>query len=89
MVSRSLRQKNRTIPQLMKDQARRMRPNPLENPFDPVAAEDLFRQVLWNVFADVMIQHNIKNRPQIEGAFNFIYKEESKRITGCLGSLPY
>ncbi len=85
MVNRSLQKKNQMIPQLMREQAARMHSNPLENPFNREVAEDLFRQVLWNVFADVMIRYNVTKRVQIEGAFNFIYKKESKRIIDCLG----
>ncbi|MGA8164706.1 MAG: hypothetical protein WB791_06750 [Waddliaceae bacterium] len=88
IISRALQARNGTIPQLMRDQARRLRPNPLEDPFDPVGAEDLFRQVLWTIFADVMIQNGVSRPSQIEGAFNSIWRKESGRIADCLGLPP-
>jgi len=85
VIGSELESRNRYIPRRMKQQAKRMRRSPLENPFQPEDALELFRQVLWEEFVEVMKKYDGANQRNWRDIFSLIYQSESERINFCIG----
>ncbi|MFQ5730049.1 MAG: hypothetical protein ACE5GN_06785 [Waddliaceae bacterium] len=86
LIRQDLKKESRYVPRLMKERARKMRPNPLENPFQAEGVLQLFRQISWEIFVKVMEKyddgHQQRKWPAI---FNYIYETELRHINACLG----
>lgn len=72
------------VPETVKNRANQMNPNPLENPFQPNAADELLTEALLEVFTNVMIANNITNPNNIRNMFSYIREQQDFRIQRCL-----
>lgn len=75
----------RNVPDLMRQKARAMHPNPLEYPFDPNKAKELFLAVEYDVFRRVLVRNYVYNLEVIRGMFDFIVTQQQQRIDACFG----
>lgn len=83
MLSQELMGTNFQVQAMIKERAKRMRPSPLEYPFQPDKAEDLLQTVAWELFLQVMRRHNITNQPMLQDVFNIIFQAEIERLRVC------
>ncbi len=80
----ALQSNARKIPSMIEERARKSNPNPL-NPFNPVAASELLRQVLFDVFNETMHESLYTNETAIRQMFRYIRAEKSLLLSSCLG----
>ena len=73
------------IPGLIKENVRRMKPNPLQYPYQSDKAEELLLKTLYEVFSRVIHKHAAVNEEVIQGMFKFIVERQSKRLEACFG----
>lgn len=85
LVYVDLMREQSAIPQLIKENARRMKPNPLDYPFQSDKAEELLLKTLYEVFAKVIRKHSVANDETIQGMFKFIIEKQSKKLEACFG----
>lgn len=82
-IYEDLRYYSRDARRLVEAEAKHMNPNPLYNPFDPVKAEEILMRVLFNIFANTCLQHQVTNQGDIQEMFGFIRDHNKKRIDAC------
>ncbi|MFQ5728739.1 MAG: hypothetical protein ACE5GN_00040, partial [Waddliaceae bacterium] len=86
LIRQDLKKESRRIPRIMKARGRKMRPNPLQNPFQTEAALQLFRQIAWEIFVQVMAKYDDGfQQRKWPAIFNHIYETELRHINACLG----
>jgi hypothetical protein len=74
------------VPQLVKDRAKSMKPNPLEHPFDPEKTKEILLAVEFEVFRSVMMHNSLGYKMEaIKGMFDYIVSRQEQRIDACLG----
>lgn len=75
----------RQIPDMVRREADKLSPNPLNDPFQPELAVELLRRVEYTVFFNVMnaTQYNIIS--DINQMFAFIFQTHASKIYQCLG----
>lgn len=85
-IVRKLREEQKNVPQIIRLKANRMRPNPLEYPFQKDKAEELLVQTLYEIFARVM-QDYVSLLPDqtIQNMFAYIKQQQAGRLEACLG----
>ncbi|KAF3361641.1 Uncharacterized protein PHSC3_001764 [Chlamydiales bacterium STE3] len=71
------------IPHQIKENAKKMHPNPLQHPFQSDKAKELFLKTLYEVFAKVIRRHANVNDEAIQGMFNYIIERQSKKLEAC------
>lgn len=86
LIARELNSRNSRIPGMMRDHAKKMRPNPLENPFDEDAAIKLLRRVTREIFMETMRKYQPVVERDWERIFSYIFDFELERIEQCLGT---
>lgn len=82
-IYEDLRYNSREVRRLVEIESKRLNPNPLYNPFDPVKAEEILMKVLYNIFAGTLAQHQVTNEGDIQEMFGFIRDHNKKRIDAC------
>lgn len=80
-----LMREERHVPTLVKERARRMKPNPLSHPFQPDKAKDLLLNTLYEVFAKVIRKHAAVHEDTIRGMFQFIVEKQTNQLDACFG----
>lgn len=71
--------------QQLKDRAKKLRPNPLEHPFDPEKTKELLLSIEYDIFKNALIKNYFRNAQAIKGMFDFIVNAQAERIEICLG----
>jgi hypothetical protein len=84
LIRKGLKDESRHIPQIMKEQAKKMRPNPLENSFQTESALRLLRKVAWEIFVKVMEKYDGSQKRKWQLIFDYIYETELRHINACL-----
>ena len=85
-----LQQNARFVPSMVEKAAAQMNPNPL-NPYQPLAASELLKRVLFQVFHDTMIANQrivtnrIINESDINQMFIYIRSQKSPLLSACFG----
>lgn len=72
------------VPNIMRERARLMRPNPLEYPFDPEKTKELLLAVEYEVFRNVMVKNYFYDQQAIRGMFDYIAQHQQGKIDACL-----
>lgn len=72
-------------PQQLKERAKKLRPNPLEHPFDPEKTKELLLSIEYDIFRNALIKNYFNNAQAIKGMFDFIVNAQAERIEICLG----
>lgn len=76
---------SQNAPQLLKERAGKLRPNPLEHPFDPEKTKELLLAIEYDIFRNAMIKNYFYNMQAIQGMFDYIVNAQAGRIEACLG----
>lgn len=85
LVYVDLMRERTTIPELVKERARKMKPNPLDYPFQAEQAEEILLKALYEVFSKVIRKHSTANDEVIQGMFKYIVERQSKKLEACFG----
>lgn len=79
---------SRRVPQLVRERARVMKPNPLQYPYDPEKTKELVLAVEYEVFRTVLVRNYFYDLQAIRGMFDYIVSQQIGRIDACLGKKP-
>ena len=85
LIAQMLVDRSLMVPNIIKQRAQRMMPDPLEYPFNSSEAVKLLKQVLLEVFAQVMRESGIFNENVVRGMFEYVYKKQDARFEACIG----
>ncbi len=79
-----LKYRARDVNYIVTQRARRMKPNPLENPFNAEESKSLFLSVLFEIFNETMQINNITNDRDIRQMFEYILEKREGYLNSCL-----
>lgn len=85
LINTELQHELKRVPMMVKERANKMQPNPFGTPFQPQAAVEVLRQVLFEVFSSTLTTFNITNQQKIEEMFQYIRQRQSQRMLSCFG----
>ena len=83
-----LNQQAQQVPQGIRSEAQKYRPNPLYRPFQAAAASQLLYNNLYASFKLVLLQNNVTafmNEVAIGSMFRYIWMQQLQNIQNCLG----
>jgi hypothetical protein len=81
---RALVGKNSLISGRMRTYAKKMKPSPLEKPFDHKGAVNLLRVVTREFFMEAMKKYQPVIERDWDATFNYIFDTELERINACI-----
>ena len=85
LINMELQRNIKRVPEIVRQRAKGMDPNPFEIPFQSHAAAELLRQVLLEVFSETLAIFHITNQSNIEEMFQYIRERQSQRLVACFG----
>lgn len=85
LINTELQRNVKRVPEMIKDRAKKMDPNPFGTPFQSHAASELLQQVLLQVFSETLAIFHITNQAKIEEMFQYIRERQSQRLVSCFG----
>ncbi len=83
-----LSQRSQQVPQWIRSEAQKYRPNPLQRPFQSAAAGQILYNNLYACFKLVMLENHITlymNEVAIGSMFRYIWMQQLQSIANCLG----
>lgn len=86
IINSELRERAKKVPEMVKERARKLIPNPLAYPYDPAGAQALLEEVLQQVLAETLSLFQIYNRAQIGEIYGYIKQKQIDRFNRCFGS---
>lgn len=91
-IYKDLQYASQYVPQMIKERASYMQPNPIENRFYPKEAQELLFDVLFEVFTNVMrinahedYRSPLIDQKNVRDMFGFIRGRQVLRLNKCLG----
>lgn len=84
-INNELRRRSQDLPNIVRQRADKMSPSPLEYPFQPDIALQLFWDVSYDVFNSVMRDYMIYDQSIVRNMFNYIRSQQEPGIIRCLG----
>ncbi len=85
-IARALNARSTTIPLILKRKASKMERDPLDHPFQADVAANLLKEVLFEVFKEVMAENGVISESDIKEMFIYIGMQQGDRWRGCLKS---
>lgn len=73
------------VPDLVKEKSRKLKPSPIDHPFDAEKVKQILIDSEFEVFRDTMVTHYFEDLNAIHGMFNYILKQQEGKINQCLG----
>lgn len=86
LINTELQNNLKRVPELVKERAKKMNPNPFGNPFQPQEASKLLREVLLEVFSETLAGFQITNQGKVQEMFRYIRERQSQRLLSCFGA---
>lgn len=83
-IAKELSQKDQEIVKIVETKASSMEPNPFKDPSQRDAAHQVFKEALFEVFANTMKAHGIKDENQIEAILEEIRATKGKLFVECI-----
>lgn len=83
-IQSELAEKDREVVPRVEEKAVKMTPNPLRDPQKRQQAVKIFRETLYELFADVMQAHGINNQEQIQRMLNDIQQQKARQFAQCV-----
>ncbi len=83
-INTDLSSKDKEVIKMVESKASQMNPNPLKDPQQRQAAVKIFRETLYQVFADSMRANGITDEQQIQGMLDDIQQQKAKRFAMCM-----
>ena len=84
-INQTVQIKAQRVPQMVRDRAERMNPNPFGNPYHPKEAGELLEQVLINVLAESLALFGITNPHDVKVVFDFVLEQQRAEWIVCFG----
>ena len=85
LINTELQNNLKRVPELVKEKAKKMNPNPFGNPFQPHEASKLLRSVLFEIFSETLADFQITNQGKVQEMFRYIRERQSQRLLSCFG----
>lgn len=85
LINQELQRNLKRVPELIRERAKKMDPNPFGPPFQPREASELLQKVLLEVFSDTLSVFHITNQGKIEEMFQYLRERQSQRLVSCFG----
>lgn len=85
LINNELQRNVKRVPELVKERAKRMDPNPFGTPFQPQAASEVLRGALLEVFSSTLALFHITNQNNINEMFQYIRERQSQFLLACFG----
>lgn len=85
LIINKLRDRTRDVPSRIQAEAQRMRPNPLDYPFQPKEADQLLMDALLHIFTIALNESNITDPRVIREMFEYIREQQLPRLSECYG----
>lgn len=85
LINESLRGKSVDVPRRMKQRTAYMVPNPIEYPMQKAATAKILKEVLFEVFMEVMRENYMGGSPDAAVAFDYIFTERLPDFIRCFG----
>ncbi len=79
-----LQARSKDVPNKVRELARRLSPNPLENPFQKKEAEELLKKVLLEIFEGTLRESNVFHTSSIQDMFEDIWLKQAPLLNKCL-----
>lgn len=83
-IRNELKRRARRVPELMYQEGKKLRPNPLDHPFNPKEAEKIFIKVLFQQFQETLNDFDVMNRGNIRDMFDYIRLRQQDKIDACV-----
>jgi len=83
-IQSELAQRDKQVVPRVEEKAAKMTPNPLRDPQQRQQAVIIFRETLYELFADVMQAHGINDREQIQKMLDDIQHQKAKQFAQCV-----
>lgn len=81
----NLQERVKDAPSIIKEKAQQAHPNPLDYPFQSDQARELLISTMFEIFAQLMREHNMPDEFKIRGVFEYVLSKKEKQINACLG----
>ena len=85
LIGAALQRNMKNVPELIRERAKKMDPNPFAPVFHSKEAAYLLRQVLFEVFSLTLAQFQITNQDKAMEMFQYILNKQSQRFMSCFG----
>src|SRR5262249_10869594 len=83
-IAKSLSEKDKEVVKLVEKKASAMNPNPLKDTQQRQAAVKLFRDTLFEVFADAMKENGVEDQSQLMPMLDDIQQQKAKKFAMCM-----
>ena len=83
-IQQELLDKNQEVIATVEERAGKMSPNPLRDPQHRQEAVKIFRDTLYDLFAQVLETHGINNKDQIQAMLDDIQQQKAKYFAKCI-----
>lgn len=83
-IVEELSEKDVEVVHIVEARASRMNPNPLRHPAYKMKAGSLFRQVMLQVFSEVMDKHTVFDKGQLQLMLDDIQYQKAKQLSKCM-----
>lgn len=84
-INRILMANAKNVPNLVLAKAARMNPNPLNPPFQWIAASHILKEALFEVFSGTLTIFNINDPGQWQEMFDYLFEKQKTRWVACFG----
>lgn len=85
LINQYLRANSKEIPQIVRERAKKLNPNPFDTPFRPIVAAEILKQVQFEVFASTLAMFKIYNPTDVQDMFLYIRKSHAADLEKCFG----
>ena len=84
-INGALKRKSSEVPERMKMRTAFMVPNPIEYPMQRGLTAKILKEVLFEVFLEVMREYQANERPTADFVFDYIFTEQLPNFVKCFG----
>ncbi len=82
-----LAEKDKQVISTIEERAGKMNPNPLRDPQHRQEAVKIFRDTLYELFAQVMQAHGVNDKEQIQAMLDDIQQQKAKAFAACMDQI--
>lgn len=84
-INQRLKQKNFEIPERMKVKTAYMVPNPIEYPMNKAVTAKILKEVLYEIFMEVVREYRVGASASPEYIFDYIFSQNLPKFIDCFG----
>ncbi len=83
-INQELQAQEASVVDIVREEASKMKPNPLYDPKQKNVASELFRQALYQIFTNVMNKNGVQREEQISAMMDLIQYKKAKLFNDCI-----